>query len=298
MSEGKELLNRFPIEGIFLIAAYGLFVIISFPYDIFALFEVCIPRPSSTNTIALTITAICNYLKSNFTPFINAYHLGTNFPNGFFEILLLSLAFGIVAYFLYETFTEVNHVVRHPKPIYLWIKQKTRAHEKKNRKLPTRGSEKRSLQNQLAFADWIKRRGYQKHINLATSMEWTAAGLLWGAETFCLVVFVSCLAISILSTQFDQWLSLLGAFVLVGVSYGLHLAARSRRKKLDNVLRKVFDETRELSFLEEELMRFRRLSKEKGKILKELEFARNEASKKGRSLSSAEAQQSSEAPQP
>jgi hypothetical protein len=237
MEASKEIFSRFPIEQVFFIVAFGFFVVISFPFDIFKFFSNGFPKihPSSI------FQDIGGYVKTDFAPFVNVQYLGKDFPSGFIETFLLSLAFGIAVFFLYDYFNKVNHI---PKKFYYWIARK-----------PEKQPSSRSIVKQLAFARWIRKEGYGKLLDFFYSMQLVATGLLWGAEVFLAIVFLSWLTMGF-GGEWDHWWWMVLPAAILLLLLAVYKACFKRLVEFNRYLLRAFEESRPI---DEFLMRFRDL---------------------------------------
>lgn len=221
----KEIFSRFPIEQVFFIAAFGFFVVVSFPFDIFKFFSNGFPKihPSSI------FQDIGSYVKTDFAPFANVQYLGKDFPSGFIETFLLSLAFGIVAFFLHDYLNKVNHI---PKWLYYQIARK-----------PEKQPPSRPIVKQLAFARWIRKEGYGKLLDFFYSMQLIATGLLWGAEVFLALVFLSWVTMGF-GGAWDQWWWMVLPAAILLLLFAIYKACMKRLVGFDRYLLGAFEESR------------------------------------------------------
>jgi hypothetical protein len=165
-----ETLGQFPIDVLFLMLTSGLFVVMAFPFDIF--------RIDFSSLQTFSITDLPKLVSSNFAPFINMKYLGVQFPTYLIMLLLVSIPFGVVIYLLYGVYERFNHVLMRG-----FVKKRICKSEMNEVALGVK----------LEFYKWARENRMGKYISLILSLKAIAAGLLYGGETFILIVFISML---------------------------------------------------------------------------------------------------------
>jgi hypothetical protein len=204
METAKELMGRFPIDDIFFILSSGIFVVFSFPFDVFKALSNGLP------TLTINIDSFTNlkiYIDQNFEPFASIKYLG-DFPNGLIKLLLLSLAVGAMIYLLYAIYEKSNHFImrQFEKIAGFTIKNRACKSETRSKPMPTADA--------LDFLDWVQKRRLGKSIDVLWSMRALGDGLFYGCETFFLIIILSCL----FGWHLSEWLLfsfLLGVFLYV-----------------------------------------------------------------------------------
>lgn len=246
MEAGKEIIGRFPIEEIFLVVSYGLFVLISFPFDIF---KVKAPPPNTSEIGWWNFLQVfASLVKNNFDPFANVKHLGENFPNYLVEAFLLSLVFGLAVVFLYNQFNYVNHRIRSP---FTWMHRKIKTANATKDDEKEKTSLILSEHEELAYANWIRKRGYQKLLDFLYSMDNVATGLLYGVESFSLIVVISLVIIGLNDLQLPKFEWIVLSLALWFPFIALYKAYRRRFDGAKKHLRRAFKNSCSVDKLEE-----------------------------------------------
>ncbi len=120
MESAEKAFNTFPIEMIFFIIVIGLFVVLSFPFDLPSMYSKSPVIVSSYNGISFH--NLSNYLDEGFHPFVNVNLLsGGNFLTGAGILILCSLPVGVLLFLLYSIYEMINHL---PKLIICKFKKK------------------------------------------------------------------------------------------------------------------------------------------------------------------------------
>lgn len=106
----EKFFGELPLWFLLFIATGGFLVVISCPYDVFALnFENGVIVPTSVGELR----AISDVLDTNFKPFVMIQYLGSEFPAGLAKVILLSVVVGIFMYLLYDAYQYLSDSLMH-----------------------------------------------------------------------------------------------------------------------------------------------------------------------------------------
>lgn len=178
MASVENVVAKMPLWFIFFIPTLGLFVTLSFPFDILkANFESGIVLSNMTN---MSLVNVFKSLDQDFKPFVMLQYLGNSFPSGLTEIVLLSLVVGFLVYLLV--------------PVYEWTNGRLmkgycflcRKEYNRSDKLP---KENLSAGQIRPFVEWSTAVNWG-YIDFNASLNSMMVGLLFGAETFLLFNFI------------------------------------------------------------------------------------------------------------
>lgn len=212
MAVSRPVIERLPLWFLFFVGSVGFFVIISFPFDIFPE-ELTIPKECDV---------LLHYVSTEFAPFVNLKHLGVDFPIRFIEILLASLAIGVIIYLLHNIYRAVNGKV---------MKGRIRKILWKHGKFPQKVQ--LSIIEGYNFDKWLHEKAwfYLSYLKFSGTIPRITLGLLYGSETFFLfnathsVIVGVCMIKNVctLSILLDSlgWLGV--AIVFVVILYIIHL---------------------------------------------------------------------------
>jgi hypothetical protein len=213
----KEVMGQFPIDELCFIFASGLFILLAFPFDIFS-FDFSSP-------VAFDIGEFSKWVYSSFAPFANLKYVGWQFPTYLAMLFFASLPLGVIMYLLFGVYERSNHFIMSsigrvfgttPKELF--------CNEHKFDGAP--------MHVKLEFYLWLKEKGVNRFMTLLWSMRSISTGLLYGSETFSLLVILSLLLGA--RTSILEWLGF--SVILVLFFYFCFVAFQKRSNDLVDVL--------------------------------------------------------------
>jgi hypothetical protein len=232
----EKIVGRMPLWVLFFIASSGVFITLSFPFNIFAF--------DFKNGLVLTNMTAIETLKSfdgNFKPFILVNYLGGSFPSGIIEIILLSLVIGTLIYLCYDVCQWINH---RPKILFEYLFPARAKSEPKKIPMPTL-----SDAEWKPYVEWLRAVNMEGYFDVLQSLKWMTEGLLYGTETFLFfnIVRISNIVILYFIDGMSElshigepgaWLGLSTIFVLV--SYGLFKLFPPRLNRAERIWKEIF----------------------------------------------------------
>ena len=111
MSITKEIIQRYPLSSLVFILTTGLFIVLSFPYDISGLF-------SSEGVVLQDWVTFFAESGKNFKPFINVNQLKLDLVLGSTKILISSFFVGIFFYLLSDFYRKINNWIMNERIIF------------------------------------------------------------------------------------------------------------------------------------------------------------------------------------
>lgn len=218
------MLGRFPTENLAFILIAGFYTVISFPFNFFS--------TDFTDVTRLTIPDIGLYglhelSTATFAPFINIKYLGYPFPAGLLQLLLLGLLPGFVIFLLYTVYEWLNGL-----PAILL------SHLRKSNKKPPESIVKTwvagkrlnlDIQETLNFYKWLRGKRIDRYFVFLTSICSSSEGLLFGNETFVVVLLAYLYFSHGMASQIYEWI-VLGVLLTI-MFYFIYLASLRKSRK-------------------------------------------------------------------
>jgi hypothetical protein len=223
----EKIAGRMPLWFFFFIASAGLLVVLSFPFDIFV-FDF-----SKTNTLPLSfndIRRISDALNDDFKPFAMIKYIGSEFPIGLTRIILVSLVAGAFIYLLYDVYQNING----------WIVCGHVRSKIQPEKTP-QGGQLKGVKTK-DYVKWLRSVDQWGYLDFIGSMKMLTEGLLFGAETFCMLNVIR--FVNFMRTRpllfplgiptyvaFEPALWLIWSILVVAVAYIVYIVYYSTFKK-------------------------------------------------------------------
>ncbi len=187
----EEVIGHFPIEELCFILTAGLFITLTFPFDIGKVLS----SPVDINWAELP-----SIISSNFKPFVNLLNvLASEHVGELFVVLLLScIPVGVMIYLSLTVYEKANKSVGDflkkykldPKRRVRWMWDTT---SKKEHRVNNRNDEFISADDdhKLRFYEWLGAKKIGRFVLFLWAMRSVSEALLYGSETFGLLTLMS-----------------------------------------------------------------------------------------------------------
>jgi hypothetical protein len=163
---------------IFFIITVGLFIVISFPFDVTNSFSKGSASIAFDSFYGIPFPNFSYYANAGFHPFLNLNLLnGGNFLTGVGILVLCSLPVGVFIFLLYDTYEKINHF---PKRVYCKIMGK--ACTTKMDKITAEGVDPQE------FLDYIERLKIIKNLIFYDTIRQISVALLYGSQTLLFMI--------------------------------------------------------------------------------------------------------------
>jgi hypothetical protein len=178
----RGIADYFPVNEILFVLTSGVFIVISFPFDVFKFF---VDSPSVKFLLwnGIPIPEMPE-ISMYFLPFGNLHYLKLdNFAAGLALIIFLSL---LVGAFIYCSMGVLEWANRRISWLYRYLYKKRSGVERDHRK-----KDWISINDQMDFHRWLKKNHLQREVAYLASMRQIIAGFLYGSQILFVVTLVS-----------------------------------------------------------------------------------------------------------
>lgn len=196
-------MERYPLGSLMFIFSAGLFMVISFPFDLSSLI-------SSDGVIVQDCVTFFAESGKNFKPFVNVNLLKADFVLGSTKIIIASLVVGFFFYMVSNLYEKLNHLV---------AKGKTKNAVFSRRK-PKHANTQERMQKckllQLEFAEWLREFKLTKYTDFIHSVRRMLTGLIYASETFLGTIILVAIYVWFFEPSGHIYIQNVGSWLVVG----------------------------------------------------------------------------------
>ena len=202
LENAKGIIDYFPINELLFVLTAGVFIVISFPFDIFNFFT---DLPSIDYSLGNVIPL--PDLSYYFQPFGNLHYLKLdNFATGLVLIIFLSLLIGAIMVCSISIFEWVNRRISWP---FRYFYRKKYGKEREDIK-----KDWIATNEQMSFHRWLERNHLGREILYVSTMRQVSVAFLYGSETLFLVTAISGFFLQNNIQLWGSWMVIITAITL------------------------------------------------------------------------------------